>query len=75
MLDRALQAFYADVQKVAVEGKQTLQSVDEQRIMGYVRVFTDRFEAEVRSSGLKLPEAKAPDNRADTKAAAVKSLD
>jgi len=75
MFDRALQAFYADVQKVALDGKQTLRSVDERRIMGYVRVFTDRFQAEVRTSGLKLPESKTPDNKADSNAAAVTAID
>jgi len=46
-LERPLQGFYQEVQKAAVSGRYALASFDQDRIAGYIRIFTDRFQSEV----------------------------
>jgi hypothetical protein len=79
-LDQPLQIFHAEVQKAAVMGIVALQGIDQQRALGYVRVFTDQFEAEVKGSGAKLPDGKmldrkAPGDKSESKAAVVRSIE
>ena len=46
-LERPLQGFYQEVQKAAVNGRFALASFDQERVAGYIRIFTDRFQSEV----------------------------
>ena len=48
-LDRPLQAFYVEVNKAALVGRQALGRVDSNRAVGYVKTYVDNVEAELRS--------------------------
>jgi hypothetical protein len=48
-LDRPLQAFYAEVNKAALVGRQALERVDGDRAVGYVKTYVDTVETELRS--------------------------
>ena len=46
-LERPLQGFYQEVRKAASNARIALASLDQERVAGYVRIFTDRFQSEV----------------------------
>jgi hypothetical protein len=48
-LDRPLQAFYVEVNKAAVTGRQALAKLDDDRAVHYLKAYVDKVEAELRS--------------------------
>ena len=46
-LERPLQGFYQDVQKATSAARVAMAGLDQERIGGYIRIFTDRFKSEV----------------------------
>ena len=48
-LDRPLQAFYVEVNKAALAGRQGLAKLDDDRAVRYLKAYIDRVEAELRS--------------------------
>jgi hypothetical protein len=63
-LERPLQGFYQEVQKAAVHGRFALASFDQERISGYIRIFTDRFQSEV-SKDVQSTKARLPSGRSE----------
>ena len=49
-LDRPLQAFYVEVNKAALVGRQALERVDGDRAVGYAKTYVDTVEAQLRSA-------------------------
>ena len=49
-LDRPLQAFYVEVNKAALTGRQALARVDDDRVVRYLKSYVDTVEAELRSA-------------------------
>ncbi|HXW25849.1 MAG TPA: hypothetical protein VEK73_13980 [Xanthobacteraceae bacterium] len=49
-LDRPLQAFYVEVNKAALTGRQALGRVDDDRVVRYLKSYVDTVEAELRSA-------------------------
>jgi hypothetical protein len=47
-LDRPLQAFYAEVNKAALTGRQALARVDGDRAVDYLKTYVDKVEAELK---------------------------
>jgi len=58
-LDRPLQGFYREVQKAVSNGRIALASFDQERVAGYIRIFTDRFQSEVAKDMKDIQSTKA----------------
>ena len=50
-LDLALQAFYLEVNKAAVTGRQTLGRFDDETALRYVKNYADNMGAELKTAG------------------------
>jgi hypothetical protein len=50
LLDRPLQSFYQQVNATARDGKRVIASIDEARLMGYLKDYIARADAQLRGA-------------------------